>query len=117
MRRSKILALSAAAVLVLSLTACGSGLRTEKTEVLTGTCQSEGNTVEVSADVSGGWTAAFDGASVRLYDPEGGETGDPIAVGLCEGEDEYALRLSAAAAYPSYTELENGVTFTDSAGL
>ena len=117
MRRSKILALSAAAVLVLSLTACGSGLRTEKTEVLTGTCQYQGNTVEVSADVSGGWTAAFDGASVRLYDPEGGETGDPIAVGLCEGEDEYALRLSAAAAYPSYTELENGVTFTDSAGL
>ena len=66
---------------------------------------------------SSGWTAAFDSTSVRLFDPEGGEAKDPVAVGLCEGADEYTARLSAAAAFPSYTELENGVTFTDSAGL
>ena len=117
MRVSKILMLCIAAAMALVLTACGSGLLTEKSEVLTGTCQYEGNTFAVSADVSGDWTAAFSSDSVRLFDPEGTETRDPVAVGLCEGEGEYAARLSEARNYPSYTELENGVAFTDSAGL
>ena len=117
MRCSKILILCTAAAMALGLTACGSGQLVERKEVLTGTCQYEGNTIEVSTDVSDGWTAAFDSVSVRLYDPEGGEAKDPVAVGLCEGADEYAARLPAAAAFPSYTELENGVAFTDSAGL
>ena len=117
MKPSKLLALSAAAVLALSLTACGPGLLTESKEVLSGTCQYEGNTFEVSADISGDWTAAFDSTTVRLYDPGRADPQDPVAVGLCEGEEEYTARLSAARTDPSYTELETGVTFTDSAGL
>ena len=117
MRKTKHLLWIAGALLAVCLTACGSGQSAQTEEVLTAACQGEGAAVQVSADVSGGWRADFDPVSVRLYAPEEDGGRDPVAIGLCEGEAEYARRLQAARALPSYTETEEGVAFTDGAGL
>ena len=58
----------------------------------------------VSADITDGWDIKFDDTTAKLYDPQGVETGDPIAVIFCESEKDYSSKLEAAKSLADYTE-------------
>ena len=122
MRTRKSIAFVAAAALALALAACGTGRLPgagSAEEIQTYTYDFSGDVVEVSVDVRDGWGVRFSEGTIRLYDGAAGSDGDPqpVALGRYEDGTEYEARAAYAASCPDYRVLENGVSFTDSAGI
>lgn len=121
MKYTRLLLFFTAGILALSLAACGAG-QTPEAETAAGEYQThtfdfQGNIVDVSVDLSGGWDVEFGPEAADLYDgpPDGGR--DPVAYGVYESREEYEERLGKADTYTAFADVENGVTFTDSAGV
>ena len=116
-----IAAFFAAGILALSLTACGGTMTQEPESAVTASrthaFHADGCTLDVTVDLRGGWDAAFEQDSAVLYDgPIDGER-EPAAFGTYESREGYEERLSWADSYMGFSETENGVTYTDSAGV
>jgi len=100
-----------AAVLLLSLSACGttdSGKQTASAYL-----DQEGEaTVEVTVDLSSGWSVEFVRGAVYLYDSEITETNEGIAMLVTLDKEVYEEDLKEAMADESHKEADGGVYYT-----
>lgn len=116
MRGTKILSLLAAGVLALGLSACGAG-QAPAGAYQTHTFDFDGNVVDVTVDMRDDWDVAFSDNSAALYDGPNDGVRNAVAFGVYESQALYEARLAEPSACADFTQLEDGVTFTDSAGL
>ena len=100
-----------AAVLLLSLAACGttnSGKQTASAYL----DQEAEATIEVTVDLSGGWSVEFVRGAAYLYDREITETNDGVAMLVTLDKEVYEEDLEAAMADESHKEADGGVYYT-----
>ena len=100
-----------AAVLLLSLAACGttnSGKQTASAYL----DQEAGAAIEVTVDLSGGWSVEFVRGAAYLYDSEITETNDGVAMLVTLDKEVYEEDLEAAMADESHKEADGGVYYT-----
>lgn len=119
MNLTKLPVFFTAGLLALCLTACGGGQSpsAETGEYQTHTYDYQSSIIDVSLDLRGGWDAEFGPETACLYDGPRESESAPVAFGRYESREDYAERLEMADTYTDFTEAENGVTFTDSAGV
>ena len=112
----KTICLLLAAILVLSLAACGAG-NTNKAENGKQTAsaylnQSEDAVVEVTVDLSGGWSVEFVRGAVYLYDGEITAGKESVAMLITLDQEVYEEDLAKAMADGSHKEADSGIYFT-----
>jgi hypothetical protein len=114
----RIVGLLASITLVLCVLAgCGasggSAAQVASTEV-----DFNGATVKVDVDVSGGWSAEFtEVGTVYLYNVENpGDDATQIANAYIIDQAEYDENVTEYKDYESFTEVENGVKFSEEEG-
>ena len=100
-----------AALIALSLAACGtanSGKQTASAYL----DQESDAAIEVTVDLSGGWSVEFVRGAVYLYDSEITETNDGVAMLVTLDKEVYEEDLEAAMADESHKEADGGVYYT-----
>ena len=74
------------------------------------------NSITVTVDVSGGWSAYFARGAVYLYDGEYTEDRDAVAMGITLEKEVFDEYIKGAPDHDNYKEIENGVFYTDEDG-
>ena len=100
-----------AAVLLLSLAACGTangGKQTASAYL----DQEAATAIEVTVDLSGGWSVEFVRGAAYLYDSEITETNDGAAMLVTLDKEVYEEDLAAAMADENHREADGGVYYT-----
>ena len=100
-----------AAAFLLALAACGttnSGKQTASAYL----DQEAGAAIEVTVDLSGGWSVEFVRGAVYLYDSEITETNDGVAMLVTLDKEVYEEDLAAAMADENHKEADGGVYYT-----
>lgn len=99
-----------AAVLLLSLAACSSGnVNSGKQTASAYLDQGSDAAIEVTVDLSGGWSVEFVRGAVYLYDSEITETNGGVAMLVTLDKEVYEEDLEAAMADESRKEADGGV--------
>ena len=102
-----------AAVLLLSLAACSSGNVNSGKQTASAYLDQEAATaIEVTVDLSGGWSVEFVRGAAYLYDSEITETNDGVAMLVTLDKEVYEEDLEAAMADESHKEADGGVYYT-----
>ena len=102
-----------AAVLLLSLAACSSGnVNSGKQTASAYLGQESDAAIEVTVDLSGGWSVEFVRGDVYLYDSEITETNDGVAMLVTLDKEVYEEDLEAAMADENHKEADGGVYYT-----
>ena len=102
------------AVMVLSLAACGNGNASSGKQTASAYLnQSEDVAVEVTADLSGGWSVEFVRGAAYLYDGEITEGKEGVAMLVTLDKDVYEDHMKAAMADENRKEATGGVYFDD----
>lgn len=102
-----------AAVLLLSLAACSSGNVNSGKQTASAYLDQESDVaIEVTVDLSGGWSVEFVRGAVYLYDSEITETNDGVAMLVTLDKEVYEEDLEAAMADESHKEADGGVYYT-----
>ena len=100
-----------AAVLLLSLAACSSGNVNSGKQTASAYLDQESDAaIEVTVDLSGGWSVEFVRGAV--YDSEITETNDGVAMLVTLDKEVYEEDLEAAMADESHKEADGGVYYT-----
>ena len=100
-----------AAVLLLSLAACGTangGKQTASAYL----DQEADACIEVTVDLSGGWSVEFVRGAAYLYDSEITETNDGVAMLVTLDKEVYEEDLAEAMADENHREADGGVYYT-----
>ena len=100
-----------AAVLLLSLAACGttnSGKQTASAYL----DQETEAAIEVTVDLNGGWSVEFVRGAAYLYDREITETNDGVAMLVTLDKEVYEEDLETAMADENHKEADGGVYYT-----
>ena len=100
-----------AALIALSLAACGTANRGKQTASAYLDQESDA-AIEVTVDLSGGWSVEFVRGAVYLYDSEITETNDGVAMLVTLDKEVYEEDLEAAMADESHKEADGGVYYT-----
>ena len=102
-----------AAVLLLSLAACSSGNVNSGKQTASAYLDQESDAaIEVTVDLSGGWSVEFVRGAVNLYDSEITETNDGVAMLVTLDKEVDEEDLEAAMADESRKEADGGVYYT-----
>ena len=102
-----------AAVLLLSLTACSSGNVNSGKQTASAYLDQESDAaIEVTVDLSGGWSVEFVRGAVYLYDSEITETNDGVAMLVTLDKEVYEEDLETAMADENHKEADGGVYYT-----
>ena len=102
-----------AAVLLLSLAACSSGNVNSGKQTASAYLDQESDAaIEVTVDLSGGWSVEFVRGAVYLYDSEITETNDGVAMLVTLDKEVYEEDLEAAMADENHEEADGGVYYT-----
>ena len=102
-----------AAVLLLSLAACSSGNVNSGKQTASAYLDQESDAaIEVTVDLSGGWSVEFVRGAVYLYDSEITETNEGIAMLVTLDKEVYEEDLKEAMADESHKEADGGVYYT-----
>ena len=102
-----------AVVMVLALAACGSGnTNSGKQTASAYQNQSENVAVEVTVDLSGGWSVEFVRGAVYLYDGEITEGKEGVAMLITLDKEVYEEDLAEAMADQNHKEADGGVYYT-----
>jgi hypothetical protein len=102
-----------AVVLLLSLAACSSGNANSGKQTASAYLDQESDAaIEVTVDLSGGWSVEFVRGAVYLYDSEITETNDGVAMLVTLDKEVYEEDLEAAMADESHKEADGGVYYT-----
>lgn len=102
-----------AAVLLLSLAACSSGNVNSGKQTASAYLDQESDAaIEVTVDLSGGWSVEFVRGAVYLYDSEITETNDGVAMLVTLDKEVYEEDLEAAMVDESHKEADGGVYYT-----
>ena len=108
----KTICMLLAALMVLSLAACGSS-NSGKQTASAYLDQSENTALEVTVDLSGGWSVEFVRGAVYLYDGEIVEGKDGVAMLITLDKEVYDEDLARAAADAGRKEADGGIYYTD----
>ena len=101
-----------AALMVLSLAACGTGNANSGKQTASAYLnQSEDAAVEVTVDLSGGWSVEFVRGAAYLYDGEITEGKDGVAMLITLDKEVYEEDLALAAEDEGRKEADGGVYF------
>lgn len=106
-----------AAIMVLSLAACGSGNAGSKANTGKQTAsayldQTEDAVVEVTVDLSGGWSVEFARGAAYLYDGEITEGKESVVMLTTLDQEVYEDHLANAMADTNHKESDGGVYYT-----
>jgi len=102
-----------AAVMMLSLAACGGrSTNSQKQTASAYLSQDRDTAVEVTVDLSGGWSVEFVRGAAYLYDREITETNDGVAMLVTLDKEVYEEDLEAAMADENHKEADGGVYYT-----
>ena len=102
-----------AAVLLLSLAACSSGNVNSGKQTASAYLDQESDAaIEVTVDLSGGWSVEFVRGAVYLYDSEITETNEGIAMLVTLDKEVYEEDLEEAMADESHKEADGGIYYT-----
>ena len=111
MKMKRIICTLLTAVVLLSLVACGttnSGKQTASAYL----DQEADATIEVTVDLSGGWSVEFVRGAVYLYDSEITETSKGVAMLVTLDKEVYEDDLAEAMADDNRKEADGGVYYT-----
>ena len=104
------------ALMVLSLASCGSGnagkADSGKQTASAYLIGSEDATVEVTVDLSGGWSVEFARGAAYLYDSEITEGKESVAMLITLDQEVYDEDMAAAEADKDHKEADGGVYYT-----
>ncbi len=100
------------ALLALSLAACGNGKTESQKQTASAYLDQDGATVEVTVDLSGGWSVEFVRGAAYLYDGEITEGKEGVAMLITLDKDVYEEDLAKAMADGSRKEADGGVYYT-----
>ena len=103
------------ALMVLSLASCGSGNAGKADGKQTASAYligSEDATVEVTVDLSGGWSVEFARGAAYLYDSEITEGKESVAMLITLDKEVYEDHLANAMADENHKEANGGVYYT-----
>ena len=103
-----------AAVLLLSLTACSSGNVNSGKQTASAYLDQDGTCIEVTADLTGGWSVEFARGAVYLYDGEIIEDKESTAMLITLDKDVYEEDMDEAMADDNHKEADGGVYYTGS---
>ena len=110
MKMKRMICTLLAAVLLLSLAACSSGNVNSGKQTASAYLDQESDAaIEVTVDLSGGWSVEFVRGAVYLYDSEITETNDGVAMLVTLDKEVYEEDLEAAMADESRKEADGGV--------
>jgi hypothetical protein len=113
MKMKRMICTLLAAVLLLSLAACSSGNVNSGKQTASAYLDQESDAaIEVTVDLSGGWSVEFVRGAVYLYDSEITETNDSVAMLVTLDKEVYEEDLEAAMADESHKEADGGVYYT-----
>jgi hypothetical protein len=113
MKMKRMICTLLAAVLLLSLAACSSGNVNSGKQTASAYLDQESDAaIEVTVDLSGGWSVEFVRGDVYLYDSEITETNDGVAMLVTLDKEVYEEDLEAAMADESHKEADGGVYYT-----
>jgi hypothetical protein len=113
MKMKRMICTLLAAVLLLSLAACSSGNVNSGKQTASAYLDQESDAaIEVTVDLSGGWSVEFVRGAVYLYDSEITETNDGVAMLVTLDKEVYEEDLEAAMADESHKEADGGVYYT-----
>ena len=102
-----------AAVLLLSLAACSSGNVNSGKQTASAYLDQESDAaIEVTVDLSGGWSVEFVRGDVYLYDSEITKTNEGVAMLVTLDKEVYEEDLEAAMADENHKEADGGVYYT-----
>lgn len=104
------------ALLALSLAACGNGKTESQKQTASAYLDQDGATVEVTVDLSGGWSVEFVRGAAYLYDGEITEGKEGVAMLLTLDKDVYEEYHAKAMADGNRKEADGGVYYTDETG-
>ena len=76
----------------------------------------DGNSITVTVDISGGWSASFARGAVYLYDGEETADREAAAMGITLEKEIYDEYIEAADTYADYQEENGAVSYTDELG-
>ena len=114
----KMACLLLAAVMVFALAGCGSGNAKGGRQTASAYLdQSEDAAVEVTVDLSGGWSVEFVRGAAYLYDGEIAAGKEGVAMLITLDKDVYDEYLAKAMADTNHKEADGGVYYTDETGL
>ena len=100
-----------AALIALSLAACVTANRGKQTASAYLDQESDA-AIEVTVDLSGGWSVEFVRGAVYLYDSEITETNDGVAMLVTLDKEVYEEDLEEAMADESHKEADGGIYYT-----
>lgn len=115
----KLICMFVSLCLILALAGCGaSGTKSVSTGKQTAAATFYLNDIsaDVSVDISGGWSIEFSTGAVYLYDGENDGQREAIAHGYIIDQAEYDENVTEYRDYESFTEVENGVKFSEGEG-
>ncbi len=102
-----------AVVLLLSLAACSSGNANSGKQTASAYLDQESDAaIEVTVDLSGGWSVEFVRGAVYLYDSEITGTNEGVAMLITLDKEVYEEDLAAAMADGNHKEADGGVFYT-----
>ena len=108
----KVICMLLAALMALSLAACGSGSANSGKQTASAYLnQSEDVAVEVTVDLSGGWSVEFARGAAYLYDGGITEGKEGVAMLITLEKEVYEDHLANAMADGSHKEADGGVYF------
>ena len=106
-------------ILALALAGCGGGTGdTDKADIGRQTASAyldqDGTCIEVTADLTGGWSVEFARGAVYLYDGEIIEDKESTAMLITLDKDVYEEDMDEAMADQNHKEVDGGVYYTGS---
>ena len=103
--------------LVLTFAAASMAAETEPVrQTATAVAELDGEQALVTVDITGGWSVEFSTGAVYLFDGENDGMKEAVAYGYLIDQAEYDENVEEYKDYESFTELENGVTFSEDEG-
>ena len=85
-------------------------------QTATASFELDGESALVTVDITGGWSIEFATGAVYLFDGENDGMREAVAYGYIMDQAEYDENVEEYKDYDSFTELENGVTFSEGEG-
>lgn len=114
MKSGKMICVLLTVCMALAVTACGTNgkVGSQKQTASAYLDQSENTAVEVTVDLSGGWSVEFARGAAYLYDSEITDGKEGVAMLITLDRDVYEEDMAEAVADKNHKETDSGVYYT-----
>ncbi len=109
----KTICILIAVCIMLALAACGAGTADSGKQTASAYLDQDSDTVvDVTVDLSGGWSVDFARGAVYLYDGENTEGKESVAMLITLDQEVYEENMAAAEADKDHKDADGGVYYT-----